>query len=453
MHWNRWYAFRSYLRSSLWIVPFIALLLEQVTFRVVYALDARATWVPPWPFGVSGTQTALQTIITLIVSFIVFTFGSLLVAIQIAGGQLTPRIIATTLLRNNVIRFTVGLFVFTLLFALGTVARVETNVPHLIMWASAILGFASVMAFLFLIDYAALLLRPVSILWRVGEEGLSVVESVYPTPIRDTDTRPAQHSQLSAPDRIVSHQGTSAIVLAVNLEALAAEASRVDGAIEVVPRVGDFVASGEPVFLLHGGSNVFDEGRLRGSIAFGRERTIEQDSTFALRVIVDIAIRALSKAINDPTTAVLGIDQLHRLLRNVGKRHLHDEQIMDNAGCLRVIFPTPNWDDFVQLACREIRLYGAENFQIARRLRAMLGNLMKTLPESRRPALRLELELLDRTIEKTLSPSGGSGDGPHCRHARSWRIVRCAVTRLQWTAECLKRWPSLPSSRFTPAKC
>jgi uncharacterized membrane protein len=371
-----------------------------VTFRVVYALDARATWVPPWPFGLSGTQTALQTIITLIVSFIVFTFGSLLVAIQIAGGQLTPRIIATTLLRNNVIRFTVGLFVFTLLFALGTAARVETNVPHLIMWASAILGFASVMAFLFLIDYAALLLRPVSILWRVGEEGLSVVESVYPTPIRDTDTHPAQHSQLSAPDRIVSHQGTSAIVLAVNLEALAAEASRVDGAIEVVPRVGDFVASGEPVFLLHGGSNVFDEGRLRGSIAFGRERTIEQDSTFALRVIVDIAIRALSKAINDPTTAVLGIDQLQRLLRNVGKRHLHDEQIMDNAGCLRVIFPTPNWDDFVQLACREIRLYGAENFQIARRLRAMLGNLMKTLPESRRPALRLELELLDRTIEK-----------------------------------------------------
>ena len=331
MNWNRWYAFRSYLRSSLWIVPFIALLLEQVTFRVVYALDARATWVPPWPFGLSGTQTALQTIITLIVSFIVFTFGSLLVAIQIAGGQLTPRIIATTLLRNNVIRFTVGLFVFTLLFALGTVARVETNVPHLIMWASAILGFASVMAFLFLIDYAALLLRPVSILWRVGEEGLSVVESVYPTPIRDTDTHPAQHSQLSAPDRIVSHQGTSAIVLAVNLEALAAEASRVDGAIEVVPRVGDFVASGEPVFLLHGGSNVFDEGRLRGSIAFGRERTIEQDSTFALRVIVDIAIRALSKAINDPTTAVLGIDQLQRLLRNVGKRHLHDEQILDDA--------------------------------------------------------------------------------------------------------------------------
>jgi len=399
MTWNRWYAFRSYLRSSLWIVPFIALLLEQVTFRVIYALDARVEWSPAWPLGLSGTQTALQTIITLVLSFIVFTFGSLLVAIQVASGQLTPRIIATTLLRNNVIRRTVGLFVFTLLFALGTVARIEATVPRLVMWAAAILGLASVMAFLFLIDYAARLLRPVSILWRVGEEGLAVIESVYPKPIRDTDALPVRHPKLSTPDRIVSHQGTSAIVLAVNLEALGAEATRVDGVIEVVPRVGDFVAVGEPVFLLHGGSGAFDERKLRGSIAFGPERTIEQDSTFAFRVIVDIAIRALSKAINDPTTAVLAIDQLHRLLRDVGRRHLHDEQIMDDIGRLRVIFPTPNWDDFVQLAFREIRLYGAENFQIARRLRAMVDNLVATLPESRRPALRQELELLDRTIE------------------------------------------------------
>ena len=199
MTWNRWYAFRSYVRSSLWIVPFIALLLEQVTFRVVYALDARIGWVPPWPLSLSGTQSALQTIITLSLSFIVFTFGSLLVAIQVASGQLTPRIIATTLLRDNVIRRTVGLFVFTLLFALGTAARIETTVPRLVMWASAILGLGSVMAFLFLIDYAARLLRPVSILWRVGEEGLAVIESVYPKPIKDTDALPAGHAQLGPP--------------------------------------------------------------------------------------------------------------------------------------------------------------------------------------------------------------------------------------------------------------
>src|SRR5436853_63065 len=113
MTWNRWYVLKSYVRSSLWIVPFVALLLEQIALHVISAVDASADWIPPWPLSTAGTLTALQTIITLTLSFIVFTFGSLIVAIQIASGQLTPRIIATTLLRDNVIRFTVGLFPMT----------------------------------------------------------------------------------------------------------------------------------------------------------------------------------------------------------------------------------------------------------------------------------------------------------------------------------------------------
>jgi len=112
--------------------------------------------------------------------------------------------------------------------------------------------------------------------------------------------------------------------------------------------------------LLHGGAAAADDRVLRGAVVFGPERTIEQDGTFAFRVIVDIAIKVLSRAINDPTTAVLAIDQLHRLLRAVGLRHLHDDLIKDEAGKVRVVFRTPDWEDFVQLSCREIRLYGAE---------------------------------------------------------------------------------------------
>jgi uncharacterized membrane protein len=148
-------------------------------------------------------------------------------------------------------------------------------------------------------------------------------------------------------------------------------------------------------------ASAIDDGTLRGQVAFGPERTIEQDTTFAFRVIVDIAIKALSKAINDPTTAVLSIDQLHRLLRTVGKRHLHDEEVFDKAGTLRVIFRTPDWEDFMQLACSEIRQYGADSSQTVRRMRAMIENLLQTLPEVRRPALRQEMALLDRTLEKT----------------------------------------------------
>ena len=135
------------------------------------------------------------------------------------------------------------------------------------------------------------------------------------------------------------------------------------------------------------------------AVALGSERTIEQDPTFAFRILVDIAIKALSPAINDPTTAVLAIDQLHRLLRLVGLRQLRSEEICDEAGELRLVFRTPNWEDFVHLACTEIRHCGAGSVQIMRRMRSMLENLMQTLPPHRHAELRQQLELLDRTIE------------------------------------------------------
>jgi uncharacterized membrane protein len=256
----------------------------------------------------------------------------------------------------------------------------------------------STVAFLVLIDYAARLLRPVTICWRVGQRGLKVIESVYPRPIDKQRKVKSSRQDIGAAGRIVEHRGTSAVVLAVNLETLIAEARRADSIVEFVPRVGDFVAVGEPLFLLRGGAIAIPDRKLRAQVAWGSERTIEQDSTFALRIIVDIAAKALSKAINDPTTAVVAIDQLHRLLRAAGRRHLHDDTVFDEAGQLRVIFRTPDWDDFVQLAYSEIRLYGAENFQVARRLRAMTENLIQTLPADRHAALRRELDLLDRAV-------------------------------------------------------
>ena len=198
---------------------------------------------------------------------------------------------------------------------------------------------------------------------------------------------------------MVEHRGTSGIVLAANLKALISLAQRADGVIEFVPRIGDFVAVGEPLFRLYGAAAQIEDNILRAQVALGPERTIEQDSTFAFRVIIDIGIKALSPAINDPTTAVLAIDQIHRLLRQAGQRQLHGDMYYDSNAVLRLVFHTPNWEEFVELALSEIRLYGAGNFQIARRLRAMIVNLSENLPEARQPALRRELDLLDLTLQ------------------------------------------------------
>jgi len=177
-------------------------------------------------------------------------------------------------------------------------------------------------------------------------------------------------------------------------------AQRADCIIELVPQVGDFVATGDPLFRVFHGGAILTADALRQSVAVGQERTLEQDPALAFRILVDVASKGLSPAINDPTTAVLAIDQIHHLLRNIGSRYLDDERVRDAAGRVRLVYRTPAWEDFVQLAVTEIRHFGGESIQVARRLRAMLENLIETLPDARAPLLRQELDLLHRSSER-----------------------------------------------------
>jgi uncharacterized membrane protein len=406
MRWNQKYIIKSYIRNSLWLTPFFAVLAYMVITRVTYSIGAwllQAGIIDETTaflgLSMAGARSMLETIVTLNLSFLVFTFGSLLVAIQVAGGQYTPRIIATTFLRDNAIRFTVAYFTFTLLFNLRVLSRMGDEMVHQFnTFLASMLGLVSLAVFLYLIDYAARMLRPVSIVNRVGESGIAVIRNVYPE--STTGPRPVESSgRTASPDRTVANTGTSGIVLAVDLKGLVTQARHANGMIEFIPQVGDFLAADEPLFRLYGGAAAIDDRQLQAAVALGSERTLEQDPTFAFRILVDIAIKALSPAINDPTTAVLAIDQLHRLLRLVGMRHVSLEEICDEAGELRLVFLTPNWEDFVHLACTEIRHCGAGSIQITRRMRSMLENLMHALPTHRHPELRKQLELLDRAIE------------------------------------------------------
>ena len=137
--WSNIYRATSYLRSSLWIIPILSIVLVLTIAPTLHMLDLWLAWRLAG-LGVAGAQALYQTVITLTLSFIVFTFGSLLVAIQVASGQLTPRIIATTLLRDNVVRYSVGLFVFTLIFSVMALDRLETKVHELVALVAAMSG-------------------------------------------------------------------------------------------------------------------------------------------------------------------------------------------------------------------------------------------------------------------------------------------------------------------------
>ena len=193
--------------------------------------------------------------------------------------------------------------------------------------------------------------------------------------------------------------------------------------------MGDFVASGDPLFRLFQGGEKLKDSALRNSVALAQARRMDQDPMFVFRIIVDIASKALSPAVNDPTTAVLAIDHLHHLLRNVGSRNLADGREADETGRVRLVYRTPNWDDFVRLSVTELRQYGRASVQVNRRLRAMLQDLIKTLPGRRAPILHNELTLLvaaskrqfpdldDQSLAdiSDLQGIGGSADESHWR--------------------------------------
>jgi uncharacterized membrane protein len=432
MAWNRRYSVISYVRSSLWIVPILAVIAGIALKRVAEYIGAWLTTHHAYDLqhgflavNADEAHSILDRIFTLNLSCLVFSFGSLLVAIQVAGGQYTPRIIATTLLRDNVIRWIVGLFVFSLLWTHRTMAELgqSTAVPQLQVFLATIIGLASLVAFILLIDYSARLMRPVSLIGRVAEQGFAVIQHIYPYAFDEEGVHAesdSYESESPAPQRspvnasvndpsdgptqirhMVCYRGRSGVVLAVNLRGLAREARRMGCVVEFAVQVGDFIATDEPLFYLSGASIMLSEAgehRLQNLVALGTERTMEQDPMFAFRIEVDFALKALSPAINDPTTAVLAIDQLHRLLRLVGKRSLANRTLNDEDGNPRVLFRTPDWVDYVHISFREIRQCGAGSLQIERRLRAMIENLMKTLPVPRHAALLGELELLDATI-------------------------------------------------------
>lgn len=400
MTWQQRYRLRGLLRTSVWITPLVAMVAAMVAAPVLRYVD-RCLDRPFLEFTPDGGRAVLGAMAASMMTFIVFVFSILLVAVQIAGAQLSPRIIARAF-RNPVTRLCLGLFTFTFTFTVAILGRIERTTPQLSALVAVLLSLTSIAAFLYLIDYLGKGFRPVIILTEVGAEGHDVILAAYPRLMSGGDDRAevsAPFRPATPPERVLVSD-ISGVVLAIDVAGQLALACRSNCLIELVPQVGDFVALGDPLFQVHGNLPAGEEVNLRDSIVLGAERTSEQDPAFAFRVIVDIAAKALSPAINDPTTAVLAIDQLHHLLREVGRRHLDDGVVRDSTGQVRLIYRRPNWEAYVCLAVSEVRHYGAGSIQVARRLHAMLENLIQNLPRLRIALLENELAMLNQAVDR-----------------------------------------------------
>jgi uncharacterized membrane protein len=394
----------SFLRSSLWVVPAFSTLAAFLSIPLLRALDRRLGF-QFLRYSPDGARALATIVSAAMLSFVVLFFSVLLLTVQIASSSLSPRIISRPF-RSRALKASLGLFVFTLIYSMAVVARgTEGNIGQLATAMVIVLTIISICVFLYVVEHVSKELRPVTVMAEIAEEAIEVIRAVYPKTLEQSSDleRQLDESPLGVPSLVVLHVGTSGVVQALDIATLTEIATHAACIIEVVPQVGDFVASDDPVFRLYGDSSGISPKRLLRHIALERERTLEQDPAFAFRIIVDIASKALSPAINDPTTAVLALDQIHSLLRDVGLRRLDTGLVHDSAGQLRVVYRTPDWEDFVRLAVTEIRQFGGNSTQVVRRMRAMLENLIPLLPHYRASVLRQELDLLKVTIDQGFS--------------------------------------------------
>jgi uncharacterized membrane protein len=208
----------------------------------------------------------------------------------------------------------------------------------------------------------------------------------------------------------LAHDGGPLVVQAVNTGALVELASRASGTIVMTVAVGDTVLEGMPILRVHGAGPALPEEKLRDAVELGTERTFEQDPKYAIRLLVDVAIKALSPAINDPTTAVQALDQIEDLMLRLGRCELDVGRVCDAAGKLRFEMPVPTWDDLVVLALDEIRYCGATSIQVMRRMRALLQDLTHQVLPDRQAALTYYLVRVEKGIRRDLQDADDQRD-------------------------------------------
>lgn len=403
MTWLFRHRYRTFLRSSLCVTPILSMGAALLAAPILRSLDERTKWTL-LGFGLDGSKMVIGALASSLLTLIVFAFSIILLAIQLASGQLSPRIIARVL-ESRLTKQTLGVFAFSFTYTMAVLGRIEDRVPQLPVLIALFLSLGCVALFLYLIQTAGQSFRPVVIMTEVAADTRAAIDKAYPEFFQAASQ---EHLELlfsaGSTPRTVLHDGPARTVLAYNLAGLLQCARRDDCKIEIVPQVGDLLAPGEPIFRLCGpGAGSIDGAVLRRCVALGRERALENDPAFGFRILVDIAAKALSPAINDPATGVLALDQIQHLLRLLAQRQLGTGAAWDSAGELRLLYPTPGWADYVSLGLTDIRIYGAANPQVTRRLWALLRQLLREVPATRAEPLRREAALLAKTVDRSFA--------------------------------------------------
>ncbi len=399
---------REHLRESFWFAPLLgslaAVLLAGLTAELDEAVVSRTVAETGsvdelLRFG-GAAKSVVSTVSSAMLTFIGVVFSISLVALQMAASQFSPRVLRLYV-RSRLTKATFSVCLATFLFALlvqfsyddSTDPAKLTSVPVFSSVVAVLLVVLSLGLFVLYVQATMRLLRVPHVIDRVAGESITVLLQYRLMPAEP------EPPAVPADAYTLLHEGRSGVLRDVNIRRLLRIARKHDTVLHLVPRIGDFMAPGTPIVRVSG-ERPPRPRRIAQAFNVGVDRTMHQDLSFGFRQLVDIAIRALSPAVNDPTTAVQAVDRIHQLLAMLLHESFGDLCHRDRHGVVRLVEPVPGWGSVVDLAFTEIRLCGAGQPQVTRRLAAALDDLLRIAPDRRRPELLEQRVLLDRAVTR-----------------------------------------------------
>lgn len=402
--WERWW-------RPFWALPLFIVVVATLTGLLLPLLDSAIGDRLPYVFpgGPDGARSILGTIAGAMISVTGLVFSITMVVIQLASSQFTPRVLGD-FLTNRITQTTLGIFTASFTYALAVLRSVRGQsgqtgafVPQISVTVAFLLVLASVGMFLAFIHHTTSSIQVGAIVSRLGETTRTVIQRYFP---EGADTVVVRADELAwstptGPPRLELAVDVHGHIVEIDHRSLVAWAEENDCVVELLHPVGAFVVEGSPAIRIWGGSASQDEAEpVRRSVVVEQDRSHHQDPAFGIRKLVDIAERALSPGINDPTTAVQVLDELHRVCRTLVQR-FDLPRVVSHDGVVRLVHRPQEVEDLMDLSVEEVLHYGHDSLQVPRRVLAMVEDLRPVT----RPEYVDHLDRWERVARETLAGS------------------------------------------------
>jgi uncharacterized membrane protein len=410
------------LRTTLWVIPsmliVVAVLLFVVTFQIDLAAYHHHLTLPVWvrTGSADAERQVLIAIAAAVITVVGVVFSITILALTLASQQFGPRMMRNFVrdIGNQVtLGVFVGTFVYTVL-ALGSINSVSANfVPHLSTSIAEGLLLVDLAILIYFIHHISRSIQLPEVIAGIAKDLMESIDAEFPQRVGEPQTGQAEHSGKSVPELLTLIEEGGAVVPSqvsgyiqyVGYSQLISIATRTDSFIRLEHRPGHYLATGRPLAMVWPRGAAPEVARaLRRAHVTGPHRTLVQDPVFAIDQLVEIAIRALSVAVNDTFTALTCIDWLSAGLGRVSGRVLDEGVYRDSTGRVRLIEFDPSYARMVNRSFDKIRQGARGMPAILIRLIDSLGSItLDTTSAEQRTVLRRQADMVLRLAEETVS--------------------------------------------------